>query len=314
MLHCLRICVGAVAILCCPLFLVAAPFGEAVSADGQCRAVLSVLPDRPTLADTVTLILDVTCPDGALVEFPPFGEKLGELKIVDIAKSDRQLVLTATPQRSGKMLIWAMTIRCGEQQMDIPATELDIAAEIDTENASLDDIGLATEPIPEWSWNFYALAALLVLIALILLWLFYKRKTAEVPEEIHPLSVQELALRRLAELLESRKHESDVKGFFVELSDIVRWYVERLTGIRAPELTTEEFLHKIAEPRNRFWGNANQQSPRFTGSLETLVPFLESADIVKFAKHVPTNDEMMLAFRRAEQFVQKSQRTEETTS
>ena len=48
------------------------------------------------------------------------------------------------------------------------------------------------------------------------------------------------------------------------------------------------------------------QSPTpFIGSLETLVPFLESADIVKFAKHVPTEDEVMLAFRRAEQFVRQ---------
>jgi hypothetical protein len=288
----------------------AAPLGEAVSADGQCRATLTVSPDRPFLADTITLTLDVTCPDEETVVFPPFGERIGELNIVDIKTTDRQLVLTAIPQRAGKMPIWAMPIRCGEQQIEIPAVELDIAASIDSENASLDHIGLDAEPIPESAWHAFAVIAALVLVAWLLLWLLYKRKRNESPEDISPLSAQELALRRLAALLESQKHESDIKGFFVELSDIVRWYVERLTSIRAPELTTEEFLHKITEP-TRWHTSKNEQEPtRFTGSLDTLVPFLEAADIVKFAKHVPTNDEIMFAFRRAEDFIRRRKEKE----
>ena len=286
------------------LSVAAAPFAEAVSADGQCRATLSVSPVQPCLADTITLTLDVTCPDGETVEFPPFGETLGELDITDIKTTVRQLVLTAIPRHAGTTPIWAITIRCGQRQIEIPGTELTITANINSDSASLDDIGLTTEPIPVSSWYIYAIIAALIVAALILLWLFYTRKKADVPVETHPLSAQELALRRLAALLESRKHESDVKGFFVELSDIVRWYVERLTGIRAPELTTEEFLHKVASPVRRSWGGNESLSARFTGSLETLVPFLEAADIVKFAKHVPTEDEIMLAFRRAEHFIQ----------
>ena len=300
-----RLLIGTIIIVGCSLPVIAAPLGEVVSGDGQCRAVLSVSPDRPFLADTIILTLDVTCSDAEIVEFPPFGETLGELNIVNIKTTDRQLVLTAVPKRAGKTPIWTMTIRCGQQQLDIPATELDIAAEIDSENASLDNIGLVTEPIPGRYRYIYVIIAILVLAAIVILWLFYSRKKTEQPEEIHPLSAQEQALRRLAALLESRKYESDVKGFFVELSDIVRWYVERLTGIRSPELTTEEFLHKIAEPTHRSWGGIEPQPTRFTGSLETLIPFLEAADIVKFAKHIPTNDEIMLAFRRAEHFIQK---------
>jgi len=290
------------------LSLLAAPLADAVSANGQCRVVLTVSPDPPYLSDTITLTLDVTCPEGEVVEFPPFGKKMGALHIVDIQTTDRQLVLTAVPERAGKTPIWAMTIVCGEQHIDIPAIELDIASTIDPHAASLDNIGLATELFSERTWHLYMLVALLILAAgLLLLWLFYKRKRADGSEEPHPLSIQEQALRRLAALLESRTHESDVKGFFVELSDIVRWYVERLTGIRAPELTTEEFLDKIARPANRSWSRMAQQPTAC--SLETLVPFLESADIVKFAKHVPTTDEMMLAFRRAEQFVQSTANT-----
>jgi hypothetical protein len=288
---------GAILIACC-LPVVAAPLKEVVSADGQCGAVLTVSPKHPSLSDTITLTFDVTCPEGMSVEFPAFGERLGTLNIVDVQTTDRQLVLTAIPQRAGKTPIWAMTIRCGQQQIVIPAAELDIAVNIDSENASLDNIGLAVAPMPEPSGYIYAIIAALVLAAVLFFWLYYGRRKTELPEDIPPLSAQELALHRLAALLESRKHESDVKGFFVELSDIVRWYIERLTGVRAPELTTEEFLRKIAEP-------ARWHRTHVPGSLNTLAPFLEAADVVKFAKHVPTSDEIMFAFRRAEDFIRK---------
>ncbi|MDR0327778.1 MAG: hypothetical protein LBI05_05735, partial [Planctomycetaceae bacterium] len=240
------------------------------------------------------------------VVFPLFGEKLGDMNIVDLKTTDRQLILKAIPQNAGKTPIWAMTIQCGEQQIVIPSTEIDIATSIDSTNASLDQIGLSSEPLPESYWYFYALIAATVFALLLFLWRYYRHRP-DVPVEISPLSAQEIALRRLAELLESRKHESDVKGFFVELSDIVRWYVERLTGIHAPELTTEEFLHKIAEPTRWYTNKNEQQSTRFTGSLDTLASFLTAADVVKFAKHVPTNEEIMHAFHRAEDFVRRSQ-------
>ena len=300
-----RLLIGITVIVCCSQSVDAAPLAEAVSADGKCRAVLTVTPEQPFLADTITLTFDVTCPDGDVIDFPPFGETLGELDIADIRRTDRQLILTATPRRAGPTPIWGMTIQCGERQIEMPDAELIIATAIDTENATLDNVGLTTDPIPEPRWHLYAIVAALVLVALLLLWVFYKRKSTEETEEIHPLSDQEQALQRLAALLESQKHESDVKSFFIELSDIVRWYVERLTGIRAPELTTEEFLHKIAKPV-RQWGGFERQPSRPVGSLESLVPFLEAADVVKFAKHVPTDSEIMLAFRRAEQFIQSN--------
>ena len=303
----LRLCLGALFIIAGSLSTLATPLVSAESDDGQYRAMLTVSPDQPFLADMITFTLTVTCPDDVDVQFPPFGNRLGDLDVIDIRKTNRELVLMAIPQRAGKTPIWTITIQCGEQQIDLPAFELEIAAEIDSKNVSLDNIGLSAEPIPKPSWHFYAVVMLLVLTALILLWLLYRRKNAELPAEIPPLTAQEIALRRLADLLESRKHESDVKGFFIELSDIVRWYVERLTGIQAPELTTEEFLHKIAsnegiQPAHRYW-QANEQPNRYAGSLKTMVPFLESADIVKFAKHVPANEEIMLAFRRAKNFV-----------
>ena len=57
---------------------------------------------------------------------------------------------------------------------------------------------------------------------------------------------------------------------------IVRRYIERSTGVRAPEQTTEEFLREV---------NDNNLFPHETNAR--LGAFLESADLVKFAGYQP---------------------------
>ena len=62
------------------------------------------------------------------------------------------------------------------------------------------------------------------------------------------------------------------KEFYIELTMVVRRYIERTHGIRAPEQTTQEFLA------------AASRDARFTPDvLAQLRTFLESADLVKFA-------------------------------
>ena len=59
------------------------------------------------------------------------------------------------------------------------------------------------------------------------------------------------------------------KDFYVELTMVVRRYVQRKYGIRAPHLTTEEFLREFGDEGG--------------GKKDELKRFLESSDMVKFA-------------------------------
>jgi hypothetical protein len=261
------------------------------SPDKQFRATLSVSPEEPALADTITLTVEVEAKGDGIVEFPPFGTKLGELDIVKVVSTERKLVLTVVPQHGGQTPIWAIPIRCGSQQITLPAVKLDIKAGVTPEEASLDNITSSVKAFDVRSYYpLWIAAALVVLAVIVLFWYLFLRQKKTIENLSAPLSPQESALRRLADLLASRKHESDVKSFFIELSDIIRLFVEQWTGIRAPELTTEEFFRKVTTRRQE-------------NHLPQLRPFLESADVVKFAKHQPTPDEIMLAFRRAEEFV-----------
>jgi hypothetical protein len=82
-------------------------------------------------------------------------------------------------------------------------------------------------------------------------------------------------------------------AWFVELSAIVRSYLERRYEIRAPELTTEEFLLEAA------------RSGRLSGEHRSLLEaFLERCDRVKFAGYRPDADESMASLKSARAFVE----------
>ena len=83
-----------------------------------------------------------------------------------------------------------------------------------------------------------------------------------------------------------------VQEFYVELSDIVRHYLEDRFYFKAPEMTTEEFLVHLK--------NAHQLKPAHKGLLSE---FLVQCDMVKFAKHQPGEDEIRSSYDSAEHLV-----------
>ncbi len=106
-----------------------------------------------------------------------------------------------------------------------------------------------------------ALAALLVIgVAVFLIVRYLTRRVRE-----HFMSPIERAWAELDRLMKKGlPGRGRYKDFYVELTMVVRRYIQRKYGIKAPNLTTEEFLAS------------------FDGGDE-LKKFLESADLVKFA-------------------------------
>ena len=107
------------------------------------------------------------------------------------------------------------------------------------------------------------------------------------------LSPAERAVRELDALLaKDLIRRGKVKDFYVELTMVVRRYIERQHGIRAPEQTTQEFLRAAGDDR------------RFPPAvLRKLAAFLEAADLVKFAAHQPDADAIDRAARTARDFI-----------
>lgn len=299
---------------------------RAESPDGRVRASLDVSPAEPRLADTILLTLTVRADATLKIDLPAFGAMLGELTVLDVSEQTggvgtdtetKTVVLKTVPTRAGPTPIWPVPIEYSDRRsglqdkqysLVLPPCSLDVRADIDPETASLDDIDTPPEllPVPTENrvWIVVALAALLTAAALLLLARKMRRREESV-ERIERLSPREIAVQRLTELISRRLHETDVKRFFIELTGIVRWYIERQTGIRAPELTTEEFLREISERRRE----QNRLTPELRDRLRL---FLESSDMVKFAKFEPSRDEIMLGYRRAEEFITAFDRRHET--
>jgi len=138
-------------------------------------------------------------------------------------------------------------------------------------------------------WFVLALAGAVLLVVLLRL---ARRVHRHV--QILRLSPRERALRELAILLaRDLVGQKLIKDFYVELTMVVRRYIERAHGIRAPEQTTEEFLAAIgADPRF---------APAVIGRLKA---FLEAADLVKFAGREATSGEIHQATETARAYIE----------
>lgn len=111
--------------------------------------------------------------------------------------------------------------------------------------------------------------------------------------KLRQMSPRQRALLELDDLIGRHLIEKGlVKEFYFELTLVVRRYIERGHGIRAPEQTTEEFLISAGG------------DPRFPRqSLEKLQTFLTAADWVKYADYHPTPEAVPQALATARSYL-----------
>lgn len=137
--------------------------------------------------------------------------------------------------------------------------------------------GMEIDPkrdFPPLSWKLVGtvMVCLAGLLAIAVIVHFIVRRI-KLMVRIHRMSPIERAFYELDVLLKKGlPGRGFYKDFYVELTMVVRRYIERRHAVKAPNLTTDEFL-RVA-----------QDNPAFTREAITeLRYFLESADMVKFA-------------------------------
>ena len=117
-------------------------------------------------------------------------------------------------------------------------------------------------------WILFVILGLIVFAAIVYGLMQISRRVKE-----YKMSPIERAMAELNRLLNRNLPGKGLyKDFYIELTMVVRRYIERTHGIHAPEQTTQEFLSAAAK------------HPLFKREvLVQLRTFLESADLVKFA-------------------------------
>ena len=153
------------------------------------------------------------------------------------------------------------------------------AADMAEAAAGLRDIKPPVDlPIP-WEWWLIG-AAVALAVAGLVYWHIRRRRAKRryrpAGEGVLPPHV-----RARNKLFSAITFINDPKAFCVLVSDTVRVYIEEQFELRAPELTTEEFLHELKD--NPVLGEEHNAA---------LSEFLATCDLAKFAKHEPERTEL----------------------
>lgn len=283
--------------------------------EGPVSVSVSLTPAEPLLGDPLILELAVESEAGVAVEMPAFGEALGRFSILDFVprevtnpdgsrRSSHRYTLQAP--MSGRQRIPPLRMEYLDSRTasdadpreyrELLSDELTVnIASVIPDGAVVEDLLPARGALPEFSAGFWRRWGVWIGVAVLALgagyWLFgaaQRRAQRHIRETAY-----ERAVKRLAKLeSEGLPAAERADGWYVELSDIVRRYIEDQFGVRAPELTTEEFLQEA------------RRSVDLTGrSQELLSAFLERCDRVKFAAYSPQQDESAEALGLARNFL-----------
>lgn len=270
----LAACAGDDAPAVAPAAPVPAPPADAITVEqdpGPARVTVQVWPKEPTLGDSIWLRVEVEPDDGVSVELPFDQAALGRFSVLRYAPEKTAATYELGAPMSGRHRIPPLRVVVGGAELftdEVPITVGAVAA-ARTDQALAPARGALDTHVggPRWWPVAAAGAGVLAIGAGVVAWLALRKRRVQRGRE----SAWELAMQRIAQLEARGAPAPDdpaaCDAWFVELSAIVRAYVEGRWNLRAPELTTEEFLLEA----------------RRVPEVGALGPFLEQCDRVKFA-------------------------------
>lgn len=293
---------------------------EQVSQLGPVKVTTSLTPDAPVIGDEIVFELRVEAASEVEVLMPEFGEALDRYAILDFVpkrtiESDGSEVhlqrYTLQPNLSGAQSIPPILVefvdnRPGQQKApddydayEILTERMDFTVESvvpDAASAELKPpLGELQPPreITTTGWVMIVLCTLGGVGGAIVAVIAYRRWQHRKLQK----TAYEIAIQWLDYLLAKPMPQSDeeIDAFYVAVSRIVRTYLENRFDLRAPDLTTEEFLELA--------GTSSDLSRDHQGLLRD---FLRQADLVKFAGVKASAEDVRSAGSLARQFLDET--------
>jgi hypothetical protein len=178
------------------------------------------------------------------------------------------------------------------------SVKLVIASVLPPTMAAINDIKPAISFPNYWLWLIPAAIALLALAVYLGYVLYQKlRRIKELASA--PLSPWDEALRALDQLpVQDWLAQGQVQTYYYALSEILKRYIERRYGFNAAEQTTSEIIAAFKRLKVPF--------PFY----DEFVMFIKRADLVKYAKHQPSAEELPLAIEIVRGIVVRSRPVE----
>lgn len=282
----------------------------AYAADVDAR--LEVEPKEIPWHKAVLFAVVVEAPANSEIEIPNLKDHLGGLQVAGDAqivtedlpggrkRVTHRYTLEAPKPEAGKFQPEPVVVNVkGSETISLPAPEITVRDLTPDEEAEAQQMAPALAPLNVkkrfWEyWQFWAgisAAALIATLAYIL-YRWYKRVRPAPPVRVVP--PWESALGRLSALeAKGWREAGKLEAYYVELSAILRHYIEDRFDLHAPERTTPEFLSEASSS-----GVLNDEHQRL------LATFLRYSDRVKFAKFEPTAEDASRNFGEVKRFVE----------
>ncbi|WP_411039845.1 hypothetical protein [Subsaxibacter sp. CAU 1640] len=242
----------------------------------------------------ITYKIQVEADTTDLVVFPE-GQTFAPLEIiesykVDTTKNSAKYNLIKkyglTQFDSGRYTIPRQKIIIGNKTFYTDSLKVEVNnVVVDTTKQGLYDIKPYIEvekSASDWWKTALIVLGILLLAAFLLYWFIWRKKPLTEEEEIALLPPYERAKMALKKLDESDYlQQAELKGYYSELTFIIRKYLDEKVYDRALESTTDELVARLNLLKD---GNQIELSKEDIRNIETI---LKRADLVKFAKSAP---------------------------
>lgn len=276
------------------------------------QATAKLDPAKIVVGDQARLFLEVSGNAGYQLTWPAIPDSFGSVEVVEKGKIDTL--------KNGNLLIYKQRLLItgfDSAVYTIPQISFAVNDRGNTYNIATDSLSFLVstvlvdttkefKPIKgiiavKGSWLDYIwwiIGAVLLLAAIIIITIILSRRKK--PEPVEPVITETLTEKTLRQLRELKaeniwqRGEEGVKEYYVQLTDIIRNYIELRFGVAALEKTTDELMTAAAK-------NAELHKIR-----QQLFVLLYTADMAKFAKAQPTIIEHDAAMEAALEMVQKT--------
>ena len=255
----------------------------------QEKPVLKTSIDTTTIRIGEQFHLSFTVSPLGKVHFPELKDKLGKIEVLDSVPVDtlnqtliKRFLLTSFD--SGRWVIPQQEILINNQKYLTDSIIINVGTvKVDTLKQPLFPIKtIKDEPFALIDARPYLwwIIGVMALLALALYLLLRKKGIRIIKKRIVPPFI--IAMDRLKALDQKQLIKSQqLKVFYIELTDIIRRYIEEDLSIPALESTSDELLSTISDFNESSHLEIDKQT------IEKLNDLLKSADLVKFAKYKP---------------------------
>jgi len=301
-------------IILAAVLVIAAQNGRADGSADSVNFKISASPETLAVGDELTVRILADYPENIKLTEPAAGAIGGNLilksgpTLKSRSKGGRKFdeyTLILSPFETGDLEIPALEFfwydSAGSQHAVLsPSKSVFVKSLLPADTAGLDikDI-VGPKPLPALWWPYVIALLALLMVGGAGYWLYRRRIKAVAiplapPEPPYDVAIRSLNLLKDKNLPASGK----IKQYYIELSDIIRHYIEGRFAIAAVESTTYELKRALIHP----------DLTRDNG--KSAIEFLTRSDMVKFAKHIPLVDECNSDFQRVKEFVSSTRPVE----